>query len=134
MGVCSIPKGVQLLTRLLPLLPHETGSWTSAHEMIMAMLLNGQRISQLCENEVQQKLVAPICAKIGAMDLLAVRNLLKKALDVLQSSTDAGASSVFSPIGVALSLVWWCEVNNASRWEFQVIVAVLSGVPYQRNY
>ena len=43
--------------------------------------------------------MAPIRAKIGAMDLLAVRNLLKKALDVLQTSTDAGASSVFSPIG-----------------------------------
>merc|ERR1712086_143612 len=102
LAVCSIPKGVQLLTRLLPLLPHETGSWTSAHEMIMAMLLNGQRISQLCENEVQQKLVAPIRAKIGAMDLLVVRNLLKKALDVLQTSTDAGASSVFSPIGCGI--------------------------------
>ena len=48
---------------------------------------------------MQQKLVTPICTKIGAMDLLAVRNLLKKSLDVLQSSTDAGASTVFSPIG-----------------------------------
>merc|ERR1711865_1330290 len=29
-------------------------------------------------------------------------NLLKKSLDVLQSSTDAGASTVFSPIGCGI--------------------------------
>merc|ERR1719313_1129107 len=62
-AVCSIPKGTHLLSRLVPLLPHD-GSWTSAHEMITAILLNGQRISQLWDDPVQQKLVSQIVSKV----------------------------------------------------------------------
>ena len=62
-AVCSIPKGLRLLTRLVPLLPHD-GSWTSAHEMTAATLANGQRISQICPDPVTDphsvSLTAPV--------------------------------------------------------------------------
>jgi hypothetical protein len=101
-AVCSIPKGLRLLTRLVPLLPHD-GTWTNAHEMITAIMLNGQRISQLCTDEAaQQKLVASVTSKLAQMDLLAIRGLLKQAVEQFQSSQDHGASSIFSPIGCGL--------------------------------
>merc|ERR1712159_925054 len=102
-AVCSIPKGLRLLTRLVPLLPHD-GTWTSAHEMTASALANGQRISQICPDpDTQKKLVSAFGEKFGEMDLLAVRNILKHVLEQQDGSEDKFAP-LFSPIGCGMLL------------------------------